>query len=151
VTAPQVEDLVVDAVLSKLDTPEIAEALLVRDQANEDTAELLSSISSQREQLDELARLFGDKRITAPEWITARDQIEARLKKSQRRLEHQGCYRDLRSIIGHGSELRSKWPAVDIGRRAAIVRTVVDHVGVKRGRPGANGLDPSRIEIVWRM
>ena len=64
-----VEELVTDAVLYRLDTPELAAAIDGRQRADETSAALSESIAADTAQLDELAGLYAAKEITAPEWI----------------------------------------------------------------------------------
>ena len=66
-----VEELVAEAVLYRLDTPELAAA--IEGPAGRRTSAALSeSITADTAQLDELAALYAARRITAPEWMTAR-------------------------------------------------------------------------------
>lgn len=74
-----VEALVTDAALYRLDTPELAAAIAGRQRADETSAALSESIAADSAQLDELAALYAARQITAPEWLTARKPIEARL------------------------------------------------------------------------
>lgn len=149
--AQPVEDLLAEAVLLRLDTPQLAEALIGRYRAKENTADLITEIESDRNQISELARLYGDKRITSSEWIVARDQIDSRVRKSQQRLAQFSSHGDLAAVIGRGEELRSKWSGLDLGRQVAIVRTLVDYVTILPGAKGSHALDPNRVEIVWRL
>ncbi len=151
VVAQPVEDLLAEAVLLRLDTPQLAEALIGRYRAKENTADLITEIESDRNQISELARLYGDKRITSSEWIVARDQIDSRVRKSQQRLAQFSSHGDLAAVIGRGEELRSKWSGLDLGRQVAIVRTLVDYVTILPGAKGSHALDPNRVEIVWRL
>ena len=75
-----VEELVADAVLYRLDTPELAAAIDGRQRADETSAALSETIREDTAQLEELAGLYAAKDITAPEWIAARKPIEARLQ-----------------------------------------------------------------------
>ena len=86
VVAEPVEDLITDAVLYRLDTPELADALSGRAQADEATAELADQIAADRAQLDELAELYAAKAIPAREWLAARNPIEERISDAERRL-----------------------------------------------------------------
>jgi site-specific DNA recombinase len=55
VVAPPLEELIADAVLYRLDTPELADALAGRAAADERSAALAEELSADRAQLDELA------------------------------------------------------------------------------------------------
>lgn len=76
VVAPPLEELLTTAVLYRLDTPELADALAGRAAQDEQAAALFESVAADREQLDELARLYAQRAIPAREWLAARNPIE---------------------------------------------------------------------------
>lgn len=146
-----VEELVAEAVLYRLDTPELAEAIEGRQRADETTAALSESIAADAAQLDELAALFASGQIKAPEWMTARKIIDARLTANRRRQAHQAGSTVIAGHIGQGSALRTEWAELTLGRQAAIVRALVDHVTIRPGTMGARRVDPARVDIHWRL
>lgn len=151
VVAPPVEELVADAVLYRLDTPELAAALTGEDAADAQVAALSAEIAAQRERMDDLAAMMGAGEITRREWLAARQPIEARITQAERNLARLTRSDALTGWIGNGSELRSRWADLNLGRQAAIVKAIVDHVEIAPGIPGARSLDPSRVGIVWRL
>lgn len=151
VVAPPVEELVTAAVLYRLDTPELADALAGRASADTETAALSDALAADREQLDELAQLYAAKAIKAREWMAARNPIEARIEDTKRRLGRITRTDALTGWIGNSSELRSRWADLNLTRQAAIVSAIVDHVVIGPGTPGARELDPDRVEITWKL
>jgi site-specific DNA recombinase len=151
VVALPVEELVAEAVLLRLDTPQLADALAGRDRTDEDTAQLIAALEGDREQLGELAGLYADKSITASEWMKARDQIETRVRKGQKRLAQSSSHTDLAAVIGQGAALRSQWSDLNLDRQAAIIKAVVDFVTILPGTRGVHALDPARVVPVWRL
>lgn len=145
------EHLVAEAVLYRLDTSELAAAIEGGQRADETTAALSESIAADAAQLDELAALYADRAITAPEWLAARKPIEARLTATRRRQAHHAGSTVIAGHIGNGSALRQKWPEMPLGRQAAIVRALVDHITVGPGTMGARRVDPARVEVHWRL
>lgn len=147
----KVEELIAEAVLYRLDTPELAAALEGRQRADETTAALSESIAADAAQLDELAALYAAHAITAPEWMTARKVIEARLSANRRRQAQQAGSTVIAGHVGNASALRSEWPQMPLGRQAAIVRALIDHVTIGPGRQGVRTVDPARVEVHWRL
>lgn len=145
-----VEDLVTEAVLYRLDTTELS-AIGGRQRADETTAALRKTIAADAVQLNELASLYADRQITAPEWLTARKPIEARLTANRRRQAHQAGSTVIAGHIGNGSVLRAGWPTMPLGRQAAIVRALIEHITIGPGTLGARSVDPARVEIHWRL
>jgi hypothetical protein len=151
IVAGPVEDLVTAAVLYRLDTPELADALTGRAAEDDKTAALAEDLAADRVQLVELAQLYGDKAITAREWIEARNPIEARITNTERRLARQTRSDALTGWVGNSDALRSAWDDLSLTVRAAIVSSIVDHADIAPGQRGARELDPNRVDIVWRL
>jgi site-specific DNA recombinase len=151
VVAEPVEDLITDAVLYRLDTPELADALSGRVQADAATAELAGQIAADRAQLDELAELYAAKAIPAREWLAARNPIEERINDAEARLSRATRSDALTGLVGNGEGLRGQWAELGLDRRHAIIGAVLDHAVIGPGVAGARSLDPGRVEPVWRL
>jgi len=151
VVAGPLEQLVADAVLYRLDTPELAAALSGQVARDTQTAALSDALGNDRAQLDELAQLYGDRKISSREWMTARGPIETRVKDVERRLARATGNGALAAMIGNGESLRAQWADLPLGRQAAIVKTLLDRAIIGPGKPSARSLDPSRVDLVWRI
>lgn len=151
ITATGLEDLITDAVLYRLDTPELADALAGTKRADETSAALSESIAADAAQLDELAALYADRQITAPEWLAARNPVEARLTGNRRRQAHSAGSSVLAGHVGNATALRQQWPDLNLSRQVAIVRAVVNHVAIHPATPGVQRLDPARVDVRWRL
>jgi site-specific DNA recombinase len=151
ITALPVEELITNAVLYRLDTPELAETLKGQARRNTATAEMADELAADREQLDELAALYAAKRITSREWLTARSPIEERISVNERRIAQQSEHQAAASHAGHGEELRRRWEQLSLTQRHAIIKSVLDHAVIHAGTPGARQLDPNRVEPIWRV
>lgn len=150
VVAAPVEELVTDAVLYRLDTPELAAALNGRAADDEQAAALGDQLAADRALLDELAALYADKAITAREWMKARRPIEDRIDNTQTRIGRLTRTDTLAGLAGNGTELRNRWADLSLSRQAAIVGALVDHAVIGPGRRGP-GFDPHRVSIVWKL
>lgn len=146
-----VEELVAEAVLYRLDTPELAAAIEGRQRADESSAALSESIATDDAQLRELSTMWGNREISATEWHAARKPIEARLTANRRRQAHQTGSTVIAGHIGNGSALRTEWRELHLGRQSAIVRALVDHISIEPGTMGARSIDPARVQIHWRQ
>lgn len=149
IDADRVEELITEAVLYRLDTPELAAALSGAQAAGEAGEALSGQITSDEAQLEELAELYAAKSITAKEWMAARNPIEERLRTTRRQIARATNTTDLARYIGQGEQLRTQWAELNLDRQRAVVRTVIDHAGVKRS--GKNRFDPSRVVPQWRL
>jgi len=151
VVAAPLEQLVADAVLYRLDTPELADALEGRAAEESEAAVLSDSLAADRQQLDELAELYASRQISRREWMAARGPIDSRIATAQRRLGHLTGSSALASAVGNGQQLREHWSSLNLTRQAAIVAAVLDHVIIAPGNPRANTFDPARADLVWRL
>jgi DNA invertase Pin-like site-specific DNA recombinase len=151
IVAAPLEDLITDAVLYRLDTAELADALAGRSAADDRAAAVAERLNADRVQLDELAALYADRAITAREWMEARNPIESRIKDATRQLAQRTGAQALTGWVGNGQALRAAWSGLNLTRQAAIVAAVLSHVSVQPATPGARSMDPSRVEPIWRL
>ena len=151
VVAGPVEELIAEAVLYRLDTPELSDALAGRAADDEANARVAGELADDQHRLTELAALYGNRGITTNEWTAAREPIEARIKKAERLLARAAGNDTLANLVGTGGRLRAQWANLNLDRQAAIVRVVLDHAVIKPGMLGARSLDPARVAPLWRL
>ena len=150
IAADTLELFVVEAVLHRLDSPELA-AALAGSNGDPDVDRVQAEVEREQAQLDELARAYGEQRIGLSEWFAARKPIEERLTAAKRHLARLGRVSVLDSHVGNSSALRERWGNVALTQQRAIVAAVLDHVVVGPGRRGYNRFDPERLTPVWRV
>ena len=73
------------AILLQVDSPVVAAALAAAASADAATAAEHDGLRKDREQLDDLAELFGEGTITRSEWLAARKPIQERIDAAQRK------------------------------------------------------------------
>lgn len=151
VVAAPVEQLLAKAVLDRLDTDELAQALAGSSSKNDQTSQLADEITADREQLEELAKLWSDRSITSAEWHAARTPIDTRIHHAERRLATSTNNAALFDVVGRGNALRTQWAGLTLDRQAAIVKTILDHAVIAPGTPGTRSMDRARVTPVWRM
>jgi DNA invertase Pin-like site-specific DNA recombinase len=150
VRAAPVEQILTDAVLFRLDTPDLAQALTGK--RDDDRAALLGDeMAEDQRQLDELAQLYADRQITAQEWMTARRQITDRIEATRRQIGRVTGHRMLAELLGTGSQLRDTWANLTLQRQAAIVAAVLDHAVIAPIERRSAKFQPERIQPVWRV
>jgi len=150
IEAQTLEDLISDAVLFRLDTPDLADALAGRANADERTAAAAEALSEDRAQLEELASLYASKAISAAEWIKARNVIEARVAQAERTIARATRSDALAGVVGNGEQLCAQWADLPLSRRHAIITAVLDHAVIEPvGSGGA--LNPERVRPLWRL
>jgi len=151
VVAAPVEELLTEAVLARLDSPQLAQVLAGKASADADVAALAAQVDADQERLDELAGLYADGAITAREWIAARDPITARITAARRDIAAATDTTAVYELAGTGGALRSGWDGLDLGRQQAIVKAVLDHAVIAPGTPGSRSVDINRVQPAWRV
>lgn len=150
IVAAPVEEWLMEAVLMRLDGPEVAETMHGRAIADERHAALAAALQSDQAQMKELAELWAGKGISSAEWKDARVLIEARIFNYERQLAQLTGTSTLAGIVGNGEALRASWDSLNLTRQAAIVAAVLDFATIL---PGAGGgrreMDPNRIVPTW--
>lgn len=149
--AQPVEDLLTDSVLTRLDSPQLAEALAGKSCVDADVAALAAQLEADQSRLDELAGLYAEGAVSAREWIAARDPINDRITQARRDIAQATDTSSVVDLMGTGDILRGEWDDLDIDRQQAVVKSVLDHVVIAPGTPGSRSLDINRVQPVWRV
>ena len=151
VNAEPVEELLMQAVLYRLDSPELADALAGRAALDERTAEVAAALQSDQDQLAELTAMYAAKQVTAREWMDARNPVQARITRAEQALARSTRSDALVGFIGNSEQLRASWADLNLTRQSAIIRAVLDHAVIGPGTPGARVFRPERVTPVWRF
>lgn len=151
IKADPVEQLVADAVLYRLDTPALADALAGRSSGDQAATLVAQALEADRVQLNELAAMYGKREIGAGEWRAARAEVDQRIGKGQRDLARLNGSSAVSAWVGNGSGLRAQWSGLNLDRQRAIVRAVLDHAVVASKVAGANDFRPERVRPVWKL
>lgn len=148
VLAEPLEQLVSAAVLHRLDTPDLAQAL--RGDGDSAQDENTIRVDELTARMDELAEAYAQSAITMREWLAARDPLQRQLDAARRRVARDSRALVLAEHAGRGGALQDRWPELSLDRRHAIIAAVLDRVVVGPGRRGYNRFDPSRFDLIWR-
>jgi len=149
INAEPLEQFVVEAILHRLDSPQLAAAASGRH--DEPQSERWQQEADQAlAQRDELAQAYGNKEITMSEWRTAREPIEQRLSQARKQLAKITHTAALDGLVGDADTLRAAWNELDLTRQHAILAAVLDHIVVGPARRGYNApLDETRLHPLW--
>lgn len=151
IVAAPVEEWLAEAVLMRLDSPAMVDALAGRAAADEQHAALMNELQSDQAQMQELAEMWAAKAISSAVWKAAREPIEARIYNIERQISRLSGSSTLSGIVGHGEELRTSWESLNLSRQAAIVGAVLDFATITAGVSGSRVMDPNRIVPSWRL
>ncbi|WP_084653992.1 recombinase family protein [Nocardia altamirensis] len=150
VVAEPVENLLANAVLDRLDSVELADAVAGKVEADTSLAELSRQVDEDKAELEQLAHMKKARRITMAEWLILRDGIESRLDGNRRKIAQATETSEIAELIGRGEALRKEWPDLSIDRRQSIIKAVLEHAVILPGKSGARSLDVDRVDPAWR-
>lgn len=151
IAADGVEELVCVAVVHRLASPALYDAMAGRARTEVDTDRLAAEVHDDQQELDELAKMLARREMTRSEWRAAREIIEARLRDNRRKLTEHAKADALGSLDLGRDDLEAQFAALDLSRQAQIVAAVLDHAVIGPGTPGARSVDPDRVRPVWRL
>jgi len=145
------EDFVSRVIIARLSQPDAAE--LISPHPEIDTAALNREVTAARARLDALARMFGNGDIDVKQLQEGTAAAKAELKRAEDALATAAPRDALLGLAGR-ADAAEIWEKLDIGRKRAIVRTLVDVTLMPRGRggrlPGGGYFDPTGILITWK-
>ena len=149
IVAAPVEEWITEAVLIRLDSPAMADALAGRATVDDRHAALTAELQADQAQMTELAGLWAAKSISSAEWRAAREPIEARIYTTERQLGQITGSNTLTGLVGNGVALRSSWASLNLTRQAAIIAAVLDFATIQPATSRGRAFDPFRIVPTW--
>ena len=139
----------VEAVLYRLDSPELA-AAMSGEPGDPDAERWQAEIDQSRQQLEELAAMYGRREIGMTEWQAARTPIERTRHRRQETAWPADPHHSARRPDRQRHRATRTLAGLPLTRQHAIVAAVLDHIVVAPARRGYNRFDPDRFTPIWR-
>ncbi|HET7489159.1 MAG TPA: recombinase family protein [Acidimicrobiales bacterium] len=142
--------LITEAVLQRLDSVPLHDALRRRSEADLRSTELERAIADDEAALEELTRdRYVDRTITAAMFAAARAPLERRLADARARL---GALTVTSAVaLPAGRVLRQRWPDLDLEHRRAVLEQVIERIYIAPTTRDNNRFDPSRVDVRWKV
>ena len=148
IVADPLEELIVESLMLRVDTPKLGRVIQGRQVDQRDDAEA-GLITDLEQQLAELADIWAAGDITRAEWMTARRRIERRLEDA-RRVEAKTIQSAALAPFAAAGALRAAWAGLSLERRRAVLDAVIDRITIRPAAVRGRGFDPGRIDVLWR-
>ncbi|MFI7742541.1 recombinase family protein [Kocuria rhizosphaericola] len=149
--ADKLEQCVAEAVLHRLDSPVMHQALTEDGIDQERARELAQQIDKDKTRLDDLATMWADGELSREEWTTARDRVKPRLEANRREFDRINHRDSIAEYIGHSAELRTQWATLNLSRQVAITKALLTSIKILPATSsGRHGVDLDRVELEWR-
>ncbi len=152
IVADPLEDLIVEAILLRLDGPGLAQAIRTQQTPPASSATNEGEeIAVVEQRLDELAEMWATGEISRPEWLTARRSLESRLETARRAEARDARSSSLAPYVATEGALRAAWPDLGLDRCRAVLGAVIDRVTIAPAAVRGRGFDPERVDVTWRV
>ncbi|MFD1830565.1 recombinase family protein [Streptomyces desertarenae] len=143
--AGKTDEHVRDVILTALDSPALRKRLQrPDDEGNGPYAE----IRADEEELEELARDFGNRKISRKEWMIARQPVEERLARNRAKPAKTSRTAVLLALVGSYEDMRERREKMNESQRRAIVTATVRAIEVAPANPRKRW-DPDRFVFDW--
>lgn len=147
-----VDDFVSRLIVARLSKPDAAD-LLAPPEPGPDKTGMRAELTRLQRLLDDQARLHARGIITTSQLEAGSVELRAKIHDVEEQLDAGGEHDPLAGLAGR-ADAAQIWEMLAIGRKRAIVRTLVDVTLMPRGRggrlPGGGYFDPSGIRITWK-
>jgi site-specific DNA recombinase len=151
IKADTLETFVTEAVLYRLDSPELADALAGRVNSDEKSITAQAQMIGARAKLVELAEMFAAGEITRLQLLAAQKVSLKLLAQAEKILAATTQTSILENHIGNAKELSLTWNSLNLNRQKSIAATLLDHMDIGSAVRGRKQFDPSRLTPVWRL
>ncbi len=148
VSADGLEGFIVDAALTVLDTPALAESVQRKSVEANQVGGDLAGIDTR---LDELAALWAGGSLTMREWTAAREALQKRRESAEDRLRHVALRGATAELIGAGGALRDTWENLSFDQRRGVLVAVIDSIVIAPRTRAMNRFDPDRVDVRWKV
>lgn len=151
-----VEELVIDCVMYRLDTPELGELIEGTKSATPALKQLMRDRDDQAERLQEILNLYSTGEMSFTEYKTAKATAQARLDTLGRELDKKSSKSTLANIPT-GQTVKEAWDKADLMWRRQLVDTLIDKIYIDPRVKGQGfpkwrqyRFDTALVRIIWK-
>ncbi len=151
ILAEPLEELVFEAVVEYIDTPEFTKLVAATLKPVADVPELVAAIHADEASLEDLSRdFYVDKLIDRASFLAAQEGLHHQIASRRERLSRLTGNNVLAGLPTGGEALRRAWAERDISWRQSLLGAVLESVQIGPGVRGRTWFDPERVSLVWR-
>lgn len=143
--ADNIEELVTEAVLLRLDSPQMQSQMTDAPAGEHDP---VAAIVADEAKLLELADDYDEGRIDKAEWLHLRAKVQGRIEEARKQLRRRPA--EVLADLDLEQGLRAEWAQLPLDRRRAIISAVIERITLGPALGPRNRFDPRRVDIVWR-
>jgi site-specific DNA recombinase len=151
ISAPKVEQVVLDRLWEALDSDALRQALVSRPDAAQ--ARALAADEAQLAWLGQSMGADADP-VKRPAFLAAISEVERRVRATRSRMARQHRAQALGDLLQGVEKVKAAWETWGLERRRQLLLVCIERVIVHPsplGRRQGRAFDRSRVEIVWRV
>ena len=150
ITAERVEDFIVEAVLTRLNSPEM-ERSLTQSKPNPKALALHAELSSLDSRYIELAEMVGQAEMSRVEYQAAKKIVDERKIELERTLAKERGVIALAGSLTSPQLITQKWKSLNLDRQRAILKAILESVQVDKVIEAGMPFNPKRLRPVWKF
>jgi hypothetical protein len=150
ITADHVESFVSEAVLTRLNTPNLEKAIRER-KPDSNTLSAHRELSALSEREIELAEMFAMGEMNRNELQSAKNKITSRKRELELVISKELTALTIDHELSSPELIVQRWGSLNPDKQRAIIKAVLEHVAVFKAKRGINHFDPSRLQPAWRI
>lgn len=147
----EVENLIAEIVLARLERPDATEALAAALEPGDAAADLIVERRDLIQRRDDLEEEAVAGRLAASVFSRLSSRIEADLAALDERIAVQATGPSPAVLdAARAPDVRAWWTSADARARRDVTSALISRIDVAPGRLGAKKFDPDRLTVVWR-
>jgi site-specific DNA recombinase len=149
ISAPLVEQVVLERLWEALDSDALRQALLARPDAG-----LARQLQADEAQLAWLGQTLGADPLKRPAFLAAVGEVEGRIRQARARMARQHRAQALGDLAAGVDKVKAAWDGWGLERRRQLLLVCIERVIVNPsplGRRQGRAFDRSRVQITWRV
>lgn len=150
ITANRVEDFIVEAVLTRLNSPEM-ERSLSQVKPNSKALAINSELSALDSRYVELAEMMGQGEMNRVEYQAAKKIVDERKSDLERTLAKERGVITLAGSLGSPQLIAQKWKSLNLDRQRTILKAILESIQVDRVIQKGFPFDPARLRPIWKF
>jgi DNA invertase Pin-like site-specific DNA recombinase len=146
IDAATTDAIIIEAVLSRVESKDLEEALSASDDTNERVRALVQERTRSTRRLTQTRKDWADGLIDRADWLAIKKRIEVRSEQIQREIDTLKSGSALKNF-GDLSQVRRAWESWGLDQRRALLNAVIDKITVAP-HPKGVPTHPMRADVI---
>jgi len=150
ITARNIEELVTDALLTRLNSPELDRSMKA-SKNNPNNLAIHAELNELAKRNILLSEMFGAGELSRAELQAAKKIVEEKKVTLEKIInkERRAVFTD--SGLATPEIIVQKWKSLNLDRQRAILKAVIEEIHVSRNMVKSTAFNPARVKITWKF